>query len=381
MFRKRQTSLQSEPIVIEKSLLNLFFAFNSMQMSLPQRRLLAVLAMLATFLFVGFVIATIPGNRFVSLIHDPSSIVRCKDEYWAYATGIGLKSLRSKDLVSWEFGPRVFERPPMWAPSVVRGNRGYFWAPDIIQGNHRYLLYYSVSGWGKNISAIGLAGNTTLDPADPAFRWSDEGIVIRSNSTDDFNAIDPSILLDAQGKLWMAFGSFWSGIKLVELNPASGKRIKPDSALYSLAQHSEIEAPCLATRDGKYFLFVNWGLCCRGVRSTYEIRVGRSSNITGPYLDRDGKDLMAGGGTLFLGSEGRYVGPGHLALFRDGQNEWISYHFYDREREGMALMAVRRLVWNADGWPAPREFKTDGAHPSPLPSQFAPFSSGSSTVK
>lgn len=342
-------------------------------MSSFQRRFLAVIVMFATFFFVALVITAMPSNRFVSLIHDPSSIVRCKDEYWVYATGVGLKSLRSKDLINWEFGPRVFERPPGWTPFVVRGNRGYFWAPDVIQVKERYLLYYSVSAWGKNISAIGLASNTTLDPADPAFRWKDEGIVIRSNSTDDFNAIDPSVLLDPQGKLWMAFGSFWTGIKLIELDPTSGKRIKPDSTLYALAQHKEIEAPCLVAHDGKYFLFVNWGLCCRGVRSTYEIRVGRSTNVTGPYLDRDGKDLMTGGGSLFLGSESRFVGPGHLAVYREGKDEWMSYHFYDRQRDGMALMAVRRLVWNTEGWPAPAEFKTDGAHPIPPPNQSAPM--------
>jgi arabinan endo-1,5-alpha-L-arabinosidase len=285
-------------------------------------------------------------------VHDPSTIVQCKDEYWLFATGRGVRSMRSKDLAHWEAGPPVFSRGPAWTRDVVPDNWGYFWAPDVIRVGDRYLVYYSVSTWGKNTSAIGLASNRTLDPGDAAYRWNDEGIVIRSTAQDEFNAIDPNVVLDAEGRLWLVFGSCWSGIKLVELSPATGKRLAPDSPMHSLAHTEEIEAPCLVRHGDHYFLFVNWGLCCRGTNSTYNIRLGRSRDITGPYVDRDGKDLLHGGGTLFLGSTNSLIGPGHAALFSEEGTNWLSCHFYDRGGRDSSRLAVFRLQWEADGWPS-----------------------------
>jgi arabinan endo-1,5-alpha-L-arabinosidase len=148
----------------------------------------------------------------------------------------------------------------------------------------------------------------------------------------------------------MAFGSFWSGIKLVELDPATGLR-KPETSIRSLAWAPEIEAPYLAAHGSHYYLFVNWGRCCHGIQSTYEIRVGRSASITGPYLDRKGVDMMAGGGSLFLGTEGRFIGPGQTALLREGQSETLSYHFYDGDHGGASSLGLRKLHWSQDGWP------------------------------
>jgi arabinan endo-1,5-alpha-L-arabinosidase len=292
------------------------------------------------------------GNSFaIERFHDPSAIIQCKDEYWIFSTGAGVKSWRSKDRLHWEAGPRVLEKLPPWINDIVPGHKGYFWAPDPILSKGRYLLYYSVSGWGKNASAIGLATNSTLDPADPAYRWTDEGIVVQSTLRDSYNAIDPSLTFDAEGRLWMAFGSFWAGIQLVELDPVSGKRIKPDSPLYPLAFHKTIEAPCIIFHGGAYYLFVNWGFCCRGMNSTYEIRVGRSNRITGPYVDQKGEDLRVDGGSLFLGNEGTLIGPGHAGVFQEGKNEWLSYHFYDATDGGAATLGIRRLEWDAAGWP------------------------------
>jgi arabinan endo-1,5-alpha-L-arabinosidase len=286
-----------------------------------------------------------------SRIHDPSTIVVCKEEYWHFATGMGLVSRHSKDLVNWTNGPRVFTNAPAWTTNAVPGNRGYFWAPDVILLTNRYLLYYSVSTFGKNTSAIALATNPTLDPSDPDYAWTDHGIVVQSGRSNNFNAIDPAVTRDAEGNLWLAFGSYWSGIKLIQLDPATGKRIAPDSPLYSLAHNDSIEAPFLYRHENRYYLFVNWGACCRGTNSTYEIRVGRSEKITGPYLDRDGKDLMLGGGTKFLGSEGTFIGPGHAGIVSVGGTNWLSCHFYDGARRGLATLALRPLRWKADGWP------------------------------
>jgi arabinan endo-1,5-alpha-L-arabinosidase len=292
-----------------------------------------------------------PPALFAPTVHDPSTIVRCKNEYWLFATGPGVRSLRSTNLLHWQAGPAVFRRPPAWTREVTPDQRGDFWAPDLIRVAGRYLLYYSVSSWGKNTSAIGLATNPTLDPADPAFAWKDEGAVIRSGAGDDFNAIDPSVLWDAEGRLWLSFGSFWSGIKLVELDPATGQRLSPESPLHALAHHKAIEAPFIHRRGGHYYLFVNWGLCCRGTNSTYEIRVGRSLNVIGPYVDREGVDLLRGGGSLLLGSRGAFVGPGHAGILSDAGRDWFSCHFYDGARRGHPALAVRALRWRDDGWP------------------------------
>lgn len=286
-----------------------------------------------------------------TFVHDPSTIVKCKDEYWLFTTGRGVRSRRSKDLVEWQSGPRVFPTQPAWTTDAVPGNRGYFWAPDLIAHNGRFLLYYSVSTWGANTSAIGLASNATLDPADPDCNWTDEGIVIRSGKSDDFNAIDPAVTQDAEGNLWLAFGSFWSGIKLIQLDPSTGKRIAPESPVYSLAYQESVEAPFICRHEGLYYLFVNWGICCRGVKSTYEIRVGRSTEITGPYIDKDGLNMLDGGGSLFLQTKGQFIGPGHPGIFSEGGDFWFSCHYYDGNRHGSATLAVRPLHWSPDGWP------------------------------
>jgi arabinan endo-1,5-alpha-L-arabinosidase len=219
----------------------------------------------------------------------------------------------------------------------------------------RYLLYYVVSKWASRTSAIGLATSPTLDPSDSTYHWTDRGIVVRSTNEDKYNAIDPDPMMDTDGRMWMAFGSFWTGIKLVELDPATGLR-KNGAPLYPLAWAKEIEAPYLIRHEGSYYLFVNWGLCCRGVKSTYETRVGRSRTITGPYLDKNGVDMLHGGGTLFLGTEGRHIGPGQIGLLRDGADEWISYHYYDGEHQGQASLGLRRLGWSSDGWPVAGEY-------------------------
>ena len=293
------------------------------------------------------------GSRGIR-VHDPSTIVKCKDEYWIFCTGRGTPSFRSKDLVTWERGPQTFTKSPEWVAQAVPGNRGGldFWAPDIIHFRDKYLLYFSVSTFGKNTSAIGLATNVTLDPCDPAYEWKDGGIVIQSSPRDDFNTIDPAVTQDAEGNLWMSFGSFWGGIKLIQLDPATGKRIAPDSPIHALAHYDSIEAPFIYYRNGVYYLFLNWGMCCRGVNSTYNMRVGRSPQITGPYLDKEDKDMLEGGGTLLLETDGPFIGPGHAGILKEGDKYWLGMHFYDGStRWGVSKYALRPLTWTDDGWP------------------------------
>jgi arabinan endo-1,5-alpha-L-arabinosidase len=315
-----------------------------------------VVGVLAAVVAAGFALRAVPQGPSPMKadprrVHDPSTIVKHKDEYWAFSTAPGVASLHSKDLVAWESGPPVFAQSPKWADEMVPGHSVDFWAPDVIRHDGRYLLYYSVSVFGKNTSVIALASNPTLDPADPKFKWTDHGVVIRTGPKDDYNAIDPCVVHGPDDTLWLAFGSFWSGIKLMQLDPKTGLRLSPDSPLYSLAHKEKIEAAALYRHGDYYYLFVNWGQCCQGTRSTYNIRVGRSRNITGPYLDRDGIDMLTGGGSLFLESEGRFIGPGHAGILKDGERYLLSYHFYDGDNRGRARLAIRPLEWDKDGWP------------------------------
>jgi len=294
-----------------------------------------------------------------AFVHDPSTIVKCKDEFWVFTTGRGVPSWHSKDLVNWERGPAVFADAPPWVAEAVPANRFMdYWAPDVACVNGRYLLYYSASSFGKNVSGIGLATSPTLDPDDPAYGWTDQGMVIASAATDDFNTIDPAIFHDKNGSLWLTFGSFWSGIKMIQLDPQTGKRIAPDSPIYSLAHYDSIEASYLYQHNGYYYLFVDWGMCCRGTNSTYSIHVGRSKKVTGPYLDRQGKDMLYGGGTLFLDSTPPYIGPGHAGIIVDNGTNWFSCHYEAVAnsggfgwRRGASSLAVMPLRWRTDGWP------------------------------
>lgn len=281
--------------------------------------------------------------------HDPSTPLREGGTWVVFATGNGIVTRYSQDLKTWTEGERVFKDLPAWHREVVPSQKGHLWAPDAIRVGDRFLLYYSVSSWGKNTSAIGLASSPTLDPKSANYGWKDEGIVIRSNDKDSYNAIDPQLFADPDGSLWMAFGSFWSGIQLIELDPKSG--LRKDAKIHQLAWHESIEAPALLKRGEHYYLFVNWGLCCRGVNSTYEMRVGRSSKITGPYLDAEGKELVTGGGTLFMKSEGDRIGPGHPAFIEENGQTRMFFHFYDKQRAGFSTIGDLPIRWAEDGWP------------------------------
>jgi arabinan endo-1,5-alpha-L-arabinosidase len=283
--------------------------------------------------------------------HDPSTPVKHNGAWWIFSTGNGISTRYSTDLKKWMEGPPVFKSLPAWHREVVADQKGHLWAPDVIYQGGRYLLYYSVSGWGKNVSAIGLATNATLDPKDPRFSWKDEGIVIRSRREDFFNAIDPQIFKDDQNKLWMVFGSFWKGIQLIELDPKTGMKHPKNSEIRQIAWSDSIEAPALTKQGGYYYLFVNWGLCCRGLNSTYEIRMGRSRKITGPYLDAEGRDLATGGGTVFMKSEGDRIGPGHAAFIQESGKTRLFFHYYDKRHNGFATLGDLPVEWPRGGWP------------------------------
>lgn len=301
----------------------------------------------------------------ITPVHDPSAI-HAGDRYYVFTTsqlreGKGLIHIRvSKDLLSWTFAGSVFPAIPEWARKAIPESRG-IWAPDISYVNGRYRLYYAVSTFGSNRSVIGLATNATLDSSSPDYAWRDEGEVIESHRQDDYNAIDPNFVVDRDGGQWLVFGSFWSGIKLVRLDPATGKPSPSDKKIYALAERSKlensgaIEAPYIISHDGYYYLFAAFDFCCRGAASTYYTVVGRSKEITGPYVDRDGRRMLDGGGFLVLHSKldptGRWRGPGGASILRDGDRDYIVYHAYDAKNKGVPTLRIQLLGWTKKGWP------------------------------
>lgn len=294
-------------------------------------------------------------------VHDPC-IINAGGRYHLFSTGHvgdaeGLVPWRvSEDLVHWERRGAVFEEIPEWAREAVPGTRG-IWAPDIAFFDGRYHLYYSCSTFGSNRSVIGLATNATLDASSPDFEWRDAGEVVSSRRGDDFNAIDANYFGDHDGGRWLALGSFWSGIKLFELDPATGKP-PPDAAAYSLASRpvpegapGAIEAPFMIEREGSYYLFVSYDYCCRGAHSSYYIVVGRAAHPTGPFVGRDGRSMNDGYGTVVLRGDRRFRGPGHSAWLRDSDADYLVYHAYDAQNDGVATLRISPVDWTDDGWP------------------------------
>ena len=313
-----------------------------------------------TFIFFAAIAVNCAETKFAprplegqTFIHDPSTIVKEGGRFYIFGTGPGIRTKSSPDLIHWTNGDSIFRAPPAWATKAVPGLRNSMWAPDVIRVDGKFYLYYSVSTFGKQTSAIGLATSPTLDPSATNYFWTDSGAVIESNTNSPFNTIDPSAFLDVDGKLWLAFGSYWQGIFLTELDPQTGQRLGTNSPLYYLAWNNSIEASCLTRHDNFYYLFVNWGQCCKGTNSTYEVRVGRAGKITGPYLDRDGEKLTDGGGSPFLETSGRFIGPGHIGIVDDGNTNGqtqFSYHYYDADTQGKSRLAIGKIDWS-DGWP------------------------------
>lgn len=293
--------------------------------------------------------------------HDPS-IIKEGDTYYVFTTSQerdnkGMIHVRSsKDLKTWKREPSVLPKIPDWAQKAVPRAVG-IWAPDVSFVNGRYRVYYSVSTFGSNRSAIGLATSAALNPSSPHYGWQDEGEVFSSKRTDDFNAIDPNFIADESGGHWLSFGSFWSGLKMFRLDPATGRRAA-GSKLYSIGRRSSpgaVEAPFIIRHGDYYYLFASYEFCCRGAASTYYTIAGRSKQVTGPYLDANGKALMKGYGQVVLHADldksKRWKGPGHVSILQDGGKDYIVYHAYDARNKGVPTLRIRELGWSKDGWP------------------------------
>lgn len=296
-------------------------------------------------------------------VHDPV-MIKQDSVYYIFCTGFGISVFSSKDMKNWKAGKPVFDKAPQWTADAIPGFKGHIWAPDISYHNGRYYLYYSVSAFGKNTSAIGVATNKTLNPASPDFKWTDQGKVIQSvPGRDMWNAIDPNFIIDESNTPWLVFGSFWNGIKLVKLNTDLTAVAQPETWYTvaarkrdftlpdSVAGDAAIEAPFIFKKGKYYYLFVSWDYCCRAEKSTYKVVVGRSEKVYGPYIDKDGVAMNSGGGSLVAEGDKNWFGAGHSGTYTFNGIDYLIFHGYDAADKGRSKLRIERLSWN-NGWPA-----------------------------
>lgn len=296
--------------------------------------------------------------------HDPV-MIKDGDTYYLFTTGHGISVWSSKDMKSWKREEPVFKEAPTWALDVAADFKNHIWAPDIILHEGTYYLYYSVSSFAKNTSAIGVTINKSLDPTSPDFKWEDQGIVIQSvPGRDLWNAIDPHIIKDDSGMAWMSFGSFWNGLKLVklsedllsvEIGPEDWFTISRRERTFTLDDRDPgdgaVEAPFIFRKNGDFYLFVSFDLCCRGEQSTYKVVVGKSDKVQGPYLDRKGKSMFEGGGTLVVEGDKNWYGVGHNSTYTFEGKDYLIFHGYEAENKGRPKLLIREITWDKDGWP------------------------------
>lgn len=305
-------------------------------------------------------------------VHDPV-MAKQGDTYYLFCTGMGISVWSSKNLKEWKKEEPVFSEAPVWAVKAIPTFKGHIWAPDISYYDGKYYLYYSVSAFGKNTSAIGLATNTTLDPLSPEYKWIDHGEVIQScPGKTNWNAIDPNIVTDKKGTPYMSFGSFWDGLKLVKLSkdrmsiaespenlPTIASRKKSPSAENPPsvddnpkdAGGNAIEAPFIFKKGKYYYLFASTDYCCKGPNSTYKMIVGRSKKVTGPYLDKNGVSMAQAGGTLLLEGDKNWYGVGHNSVYTFDNTDYLVYHGYDASDKGRSKLRIEKLSWDKKKWP------------------------------
>lgn len=326
------------------------------------------------FLFTFFLLIFFAGeivSQNIS-VHDPV-MTQENDTYYLFCTGWGISVWSSKDMKDWTREKPVFSEPLQWAREAVKGFRGHIWAPDIAFFNGQYYLYYSVSSFGKNTSCIGLATNKTLNPNDPDFQWIDHGKVIQSfPGKTNWNAIDPNLIVSEDGTPYLTFGSFWDGLKMVKMNADATAPDEDISQIPTIASRKKsssqpnppsidnnpvdaggnaIEAPFIFKKGNNYYLFASIDYCCKGVESTYKMIVGRSENITGPFLDKEGKNMATGGGTILLKGDENWHGVGHNSTYTFNNEDFIIFHGYDANDEGKPKLLIRKLEWDNEGWP------------------------------
>ena len=298
--------------------------------------------------------------------HDPS-IFKDKDTYYVFSTdarvgGVatpGIQVRKSKDLINWQFVGQALKGIPKEAKTWSRAQG--IWAPEVTKMGDEYYLYYCTSSFGKNRSYIGLLKSKSIEGP-----WEDQGLVLKTNQGEDKNALDPNIVYDKDGQMWMSYGSFWSGIYIVKLDKNTGKPVNPNDKGKNIAQRNgsvsgAVEGPYIIYNEEqkKYYLFVSYG----SLSSDYNVRVGRADDIEGPYLDSNGNDMTdisnsnynevgnkVLGGYKFGDSEG-FIAPGHNSILNDNGNYYIAHHIRTEKKTDWFYLNVRKILWSEDGWP------------------------------
>lgn len=285
-------------------------------------------------------------------VHDPVMIEE-GGKYYIFCTGRGISILQSDDMKHWDRIGRVFPKDslPNWHKDDIPEQDGHLWAPDISYRNGQYHLYYSVSAWMNFNSSIGYATNVTLDPESPDYEWVDHGKVIDfRNGGEGVNVIDPMVYEEA-GKVWLFYGSYKSGLRATELNPETGKLLLDPPVVYTLTTSLGEGVFILKTND-YYYIFASRGICCKGNDSNYQVVMGRSKNITGPFLNKKGESWVDNRYTLLMAGDETRPGRGHNGFFTQNDTTYIVYHAYTRAAEGASLLNIQPLYVDDDGWPS-----------------------------
>ena len=293
---------------------------------------------------------------------DPTFLKAGDGHFYAYGTQGKLGDIpiyQSDDLVEWNYVANAFP------DSTARPNLlpdGRLWAPDIMKLGDKYVLVYSQSKWGEeHLNGLGIA--TSDSPTGP---FNDLGKLFTSDEIGVQNSIDPSLYLTDDNRLLLLWGSF-SGLYMIELDPAT--LMVKDGAEKKQVAGKAFEGSHIFKHDGKYYLFASIGACCEGDDSTYRVGVGRSDSPTGPFIDREGKDMLDNGHTLVISGDDVCRGPGHGSqIVTDANGDtWYLYHGYIKGRsdEGR-MMWLDKIQWDEEGWP----FITNGTPsntPQPAP--------------
>lgn len=305
-------------------------------------------------------------------IHDPA-IAKQDGTYYIYSSSPLASFYTSRDFRTWTEAGQVFDRFPPWVTETLP-NPDHIGAPDIVFHDGRWVLYYQSHIGGTCNAGMSFATNVTLDPTDPDYEWVDHGLVLRSeplfenldlicgvdDGDDDvwYNAIDPHLFVDDDGEPWLVFGSTLGGLFLVDIDPETLRPVQHPRDFIVLAardllqEDPIIEGPYIIKRDGWYYLFLSHNRCCQGENTKYKILVGRSRNLAGPYVDRDGKSLLEEGGTVLIEREGTLIGTGHADVYSEGGTDWLVHHAYDSAHDYESILNIRRLVWDDEGWPS-----------------------------
>lgn len=307
---------------------------------------------------------TDPLTGDIAPVHDPSLFLQ-DGTYFVFTSDPGhprnqhfLPIRCSPDGVNWRRCGQVFTSIPAWVQRAVPGIAN-LWAPDISFFDGLYHVYYAGSTLGSQQSVIGLATNTTLDPTDPKYHWEDRGEVLASHPGADFNAIDPNILVDREGRVWLQFGSYWGGIKQREIDPHTGMLLPSNRTRYNLArrpfvQDDPIEGASLVEHGGFFYLFLSIDRCCepRLAQDNYKQVVGRSLSPHGPFVDRRGVSLMHGGGSLLLEGNSQWLAPGGGTVYQDphSRDGILVFHALNIANRGLPSLWLKHIQWET-GWP------------------------------